>query len=191
MSWQNWFYTLPLRLRSIFRRDDVERELEEEMRYHLEWKIEEGVARGLSPVEACYSAMRAMDGIEQQKEACRDQRKVSWLEDFLHDLRFASRMFPRNPGFTAVAMLTLALGIGANTAIFSIIDGILLRPLPYGDPSQLVMVWEWNTQHTNVHNTVSPPNFLDWQKENHVFSQMSYLADTRTNLTGDGEPEQV
>ena len=191
MGWQNWLYTIPLRLRSLFRREEVESELEEEMRNHLERKIEEGIARGLSPAEARHSAMRAMDGFEQQKEACRDQRKVNWLEDFLHDVRFASRMLRRNPGFTAVSMLTLALGIGANTAIFSIIDGILLRPLPYGDPSQLVIVWEWNTQHSNPHNTVSPPNFLDWQKENHVFSEMSYLADTRANLTGDGEPEQI
>src|SRR5215470_3896017 len=191
MSWQNWIYTLPLRLRSIFHRNDLERELQEEMQYHLERKIEAEVAAGLNPAEARRVAIRAMDGIEQQKEACRDQRKVSWLEDFVHDLRFAARTLRRNPGFTLVALLTLALGIGANTAIFSVIDAVLLRPLPYGDPSQLVVVWEWNTLHGNRHNTVSPPNFLDWQKENHVFSEMAYFADTRTNLTGDGEPEQI
>jgi putative ABC transport system permease protein len=191
MRWQNWMYTLPLRLRSIFRREDVERELEEEMQYHLDRKIEQGIATGLDPAQARRAAVRAMEGIEQQKEACRDQRKVNWLEDFVQDVRFAVRTLRRNPGFTVIALLTLALGIGANAAIFSVIDGVLLRPLPYGTPSQLVMVWEWNTQHDNRHNTVSPPNFLDWQKENHVFSEMAYLADTRTNLTGDGEPEQI
>lgn len=191
MPWQNWIYTLPLRIRSVFRRNDVERELQEEMQYHLERKIEAGIASGLDPAEARRSAIRAMEGIEQQKEACRDQRKVNWLEDFVQDLRFAARTLRRNPGFTLVALLTLALGIGANTAIFSVIDGVLLRPLPYRDPSQLVVVWEWNTLHSNKHNTVSPPNFLDWQKENHVFSEMAYLADTRANLTGDGEPEQI
>jgi putative ABC transport system permease protein len=190
MSWQRWIYTAPLRVRSLFRRDTVERELDEEMRYHLERKTEQYVAAGLSPKDARHAAMRAMDGMERQKEECRDKRKVYWVEDFLQDLKYAARMLRRNRGFTAVAVLTLALGIGANTAIFSVIDFVLLRPLPYQEPETLVIVWESNA-HSSPHNTVCPPNFLDWQEQNRVFSGMSYASDLNANLTGNGEPEQV
>jgi putative ABC transport system permease protein len=191
MSWQRWIYIAPLRLRSLFRREQVEQELDEELRYHLERKTEEYAAAGSSPEEARHAAMRAMDGIERHKEECRDMRKVNWLEDFWQDLKFAVRMLRRTPGFAAVVVLTLALGIGANSAIFSVIDGILLQPLPYGDPDRLVVVWENNLRRSNPHNVVSPPNFLDWQAQNHVFSGMSYISDLRGNLTGGGEPEQI
>src|ERR1700730_6898124 len=191
MRLQHWIYTVPLRLRSLLRREEVERELDEEMRYHVERKTEEYIAAGLTPRQARQAAVRAMDGIEQQKEECRDTRGVNWLQDFLQDLRFAARMLRRTPGFTADAALTLARWLGANTAIFSVIDGILLRPRPYGDPDRLVIVWENNMKRGNPHNVVSPPNFLDWQAQNHVFSGMSYVSDLRGNLTGSGEPEQV
>jgi putative ABC transport system permease protein len=183
-------YTLPLRLRSLRRREEVERELDEEMRYHLERSSEEYLTSGLSPEEARYAALRDMNGIEQRKEECRDMRKVNWLEDFSQDLRYASRMLRRNPVFAAVVVLTLARGIGANTAIFSVMDSVLWRTLPYQDPGTLVIVWESN-KHSSPHNTVSPPNFLDWQEQNHVFSGMSYVSDLNANLTGNGEPEQV
>ena len=191
MRWQHWIYTVPLRLRSLLRRDEVELELEEEMRYHLERRIEEYVASGLSPEEARHAAMRAMEGIEQQKEKCRDMRKINFVEDFWQDLRYGSRMLRRSPGFTAIVMLTLGLGIGANTAIFSVVDAILLRPLPFTDAGSLVIVWETNAQTASTHNTVSPPNFLDWESQNRVFSGMSYVSDLGRNLTGNGEPEQV
>jgi putative ABC transport system permease protein len=125
------------------------------------------------------------------KEDARKADIVSWLDEAVRDFRLALRMLQRSPGFTAVAVLTLALGIGANTAIFSVINSVLLRPLPYHDPGSLVMVWETNSQHPNPHNTVSPPNFLDWQSRNTVFSDMAYIADVRNNLTGNGDPEEV
>src|SRR5712671_265729 len=191
MRWQHWIYTVPLRLRSLLRRDDVEQELAEEMRYHLERKTEEYVASGMPAEEAQQAATRAMEGIEQQKEKCRDMRRVNLVEDFWQDLRYGARMVRRTPGFTAIVILTLALGIGANTAIFSVIDAILLRPLPFTDAGSLVIVWETNAQTASTHNTVSPPNFLDWESQNRVFSGMSYISDLGRNLTGNGEPEQV
>src|SRR5882672_1731027 len=181
MPWQHWIYTVPLRLRSLLRRDDVEQELAEEMRYHLERKTEEYVASGMSAEEAQQAAMRAMEGVEQQKEKCRDMRRVNLVEDFWQDLRYGARMLRRTPGFTAIVILTLAL----------VIDAILLRPLPFADAGSLVIVWETNAQTASTHNTVSPPNFLDWESQNRVFSGMSYVSDLGRNLTGNGEPEQV
>src|SRR5260370_39933142 len=100
-------------------------------------------------------------------------------------------MLQRSPGFTTVAVLTLALGIGANTAIFSVVNSVLIRPLPYHDPDNLVMVWESSSQHPNPHNTVSPPNFLDWHTRNTVFSRMAFIFDERDNLPAHREPEEV
>ena len=116
---------------------------------------------------------------------------IGWLDTAAKDLRFAIRMLRRSPGFTAVAVFTLALGIGANTAIFSVIDAALLQPLPYQDPERLVLVWEKNDQQPDHHNTVAPPNFLDWQSQNDSFSGMAAIVDERDNLTGGGQPQQV
>src|SRR5580704_11273891 len=145
----------------------------------------------MSREEALRRARLEFGGYEQLKEECRDARGVSLIETILQDVRYALRMLRGSPGFTAVVILTLALGIGANTAIFSVIDSVLLRPLPYHDPAGLVMVWENNSQHPNPHNTVSPPDFLDWQSRNTVFTEMAALFDQRVNLTGNGVPEEV
>jgi hypothetical protein len=133
MRFTRWFYTVPLRLRSIFRRRQVEQELDEELRYHLD-------RQGLTPTEARYAAQRALGGIEQRKEECRDMRRVNLIENTLQDLRYAGRTLRRSPGFTAVAILSLALGIGANTAIFQLLDAVLLRSLPVAKPQELAEV---------------------------------------------------
>ena len=179
------------RLRALFRRGAMEAEMDEELRSHFENQVEKFVASGLPREEALRRARLEFGGHEQLKEECRDARGVSVIETLLQDLRYALRMLRNNPGFAAVAILTLALGIGANTAIFSVIDSVLLRPLPYQDPAGLVMVWENNSQHPNPHNTVSPPDFLDWRSRNSAFAEMAAIFDQHANLTGNGLPQEV
>ncbi len=137
---KRWFYTIPLRLRSLFRRRQIEQELDEELRYHLERQIEENVTRGMTPEESRYAALRALGGIEQRKEECRDMRRVRPIEELIQDLRYGLRTLRKSPGFTAAAVLSLALGIGANTAIFSLVDPIIIKTLPVKNPEQLVVL---------------------------------------------------
>jgi predicted permease len=138
MRLEHWFFTVPLRLRSILRGRRVERELDEELRFHLDHKIEEGRALGLSPEDARYRALRAMDGLEQRKEEARDARRVHWLTDFVDDVRYAVRSLRRTPGLTAFVVLTLALGIGMTTTPFSMVDALIFRPYPVPDPGRVV-----------------------------------------------------
>src|SRR5690242_10523646 len=179
------------RLRGMLKRDRLDRELDEELRSHIEMRAADNLAAGMPPEEARYDARRRFGNASLLKEDTRRVDIFGWLDEAARDFRQALRMLERSPGFAVVAILTLALGIGANTAIFSVIDSVLLRPLPYKAPDNLVMVWETNSQHANPHNTVSPPNFLDWQARNTVFSGMAYIFDERANLTGKGDPEEI
>src|SRR5436190_19404913 len=138
MRINHWRFTVPLRLRSILRGRRVEQEFDEELQFHLEHKIEEGIAGGLSPEEARYRAMRAMDGLEQRKEEMRDMRRIHWLTDFLDDVRYAIRSLRRTPGLTAFVAITLALGIGFTSTSFSGVDALLFRPYPVPHPGGVV-----------------------------------------------------
>ena len=191
MRLEHWFYTVPLRLRSLFRRGQVEAELNEELRYHLERQIEVNTAAGMSVEEARYAALRAMHGLDQRKEECRDMRRVRLIEDLWQDFRFSLRSLLKRPGFTAIALLALALGIGANTAIFSLVNAVILQPLPYRDPDRLISVY--GTRNRSTQGSVGPTDFLDYRSQNKTFEQFAASGSMMLpmNLTGSGEPERL
>jgi putative ABC transport system permease protein len=178
-----------MRLRSLLRRGRVNRELDDELRFHVERAIAVNVAAGMSREEARFAALREFGGIEQIREECSDMRNVNWLQDFVQDVRYGLRMLRKNPGFTAVAVLTLALGIGANTAIFSFVYGVLLQPLPYRNASRLVVLNETNPKVGTV--SVAYPNFLDWRAQSHAFSQMAAVRGVGFSLAGITQPENI
>src|SRR6266404_3481412 len=165
-----WTKLLRLRLRSLFRRDIVEHELDEELRYHFERQAEENFASGMSPEDARVSAMRDMQGLERRKEECRDMRRVNLHDNLIQDLRYGLRQLRANPGFSTVAVLTLALGIGANTAIFTVINAVLLRKQPYPDPAQLVALFQSLPAAGEVRLGASPPEYLDYRDRNRAFA---------------------
>src|SRR6266576_2856976 len=185
---EHWLYTIPLRLRSLFRWAQADQELDDELRDHLERKAEKYIGQGMRREEAHRRARLDLGGIEQTKEKCRDARRVNWIQDFVQDLHFSLRMLRKSAGFTAIAVFTLALGIGANTAIFSLINTVLLRPLPYKDADRLVTLWGYNRTRGFTTNQVSPLDFADWRSQNHVFEGMGASTDVTYTLTGTGEP---
>ena len=151
----------------LLRRQKMEAQLEKEMRFHLEQHTKDLIAGGVSPAEAQRRARMALGGPEQVKEECRDARGTRWLEDFWQDLRYAMRMLWQRPGFAAVAILTLALGAGASTVMFTVVNGVLLRPLPYPEPNKLVAVHgyseTWNATLFGEQN-LAYPDFLDLKR---------------------------
>src|SRR5260370_17847356 len=172
---EHWLYIIPLRLRSLFRRRRVEQELNEELQFHLEHKIEEGITKGLSPKEARYAAMRAMDGLEQRKEQVRDTRRIHWLRDFMEEVRFAMRSLSRIPGLTVFVVITLALGIGMTSATFSMVDALIFRPYPVPHPSSVVTLVS-TTQDSNF-DDLSYREYLDIRAKTKSYDGVIAYAD--------------
>ena len=185
-----WLNLLSARLRALRRREAVLRDIDEEMRLHVEMETEANVERGMSPAEARRAALRSFGNYDRARDEAYVVRGGGLMETFLQDVRYGARMLARNKGFTAVAVLTLALGIGANTAIFSVVNELLLRPLPYRDAERLAMLWEV-TPEGRRQNTTSRANFAAWREQSRSFEGMAAFSDQRVNLTGGGEPEEV
>jgi len=187
-------YIVPLRFRSLFRRDQVERDLEDEFRDYLERRIDAEIARGLTRDEARYAALRALGGIEQRKEECRDMRHLNFLEHRIQDLRFALRQLRKYPGFACIAVLVLALGIAASVTIFAFVDAALIRPLPYEEPSRLFTLFgaRPDLASAQTRGAVSYLDFLDWEKRNRTFRSVAAF-DVREGfiLTTLAGPERV
>ncbi|HZU25287.1 MAG TPA: ABC transporter permease [Bryobacteraceae bacterium] len=181
---------LLFRVRALFRRGAVEAEMEDELRFHRERQLAKLVNSGMSAAEARRRVQMDFGGLDQVREECRDARGARLIEIAAQDLRYGFRVLRKSPGFTVVALLTLAIGIGANTAIFSVLYGVLLRPLPYSDASRLIVMNETTPKVGLV--SVSIPNFLDWRAQSHSFAGMAAVNDVGFNLSGlNGPPENV
>ncbi|HEX8764415.1 MAG TPA: permease prefix domain 1-containing protein, partial [Candidatus Acidoferrum sp.] len=182
-----------IRVRAMLRRKSVESELDEELRFHLERQVEKYVRSGMSREDARRRARVEFGGVELAKEECRDARGVNFIDSVLQDLRYGVRTLGKNPGFAAVAVLTLALGIGANTAVFTVVNGVLLRPMPFPEPDRLVLVsltprggpfvWEPG---------VSDRDYLAFREQDQAFERIaSFTSRATANLTGAGDPVQI
>ena len=181
-----------LRLRSLFRGNRVEEELDEELQYHLERQMERELATGLSPEDARHAALRALGAITQSKEECRDMRRVNWIEDLAQDLRYGVRTLLKNRRFSVAAVLALALGIGANTAMFSIAYGMLQRPLPYADAERVAVVYMRYFPRDFAFGTMCIRDYLIWKENNRAFEDLSLYRSLRVDIGGkEGVPEQV
>ena len=176
------------RVRSLVRRDRVETEMDEELRFHFERQVERYVQSGLKREEATRRARIDFGGIERVREECREARGVNVIETLIQDVRYALRILKKSPGFTTVAVLTLALGIGANSAIFSVVNAMLLRPLPFPQPDRLVRLWEALPGKGYHRNVVNPFNFLDWREHARSFEAMAAVMGMEVNIVGAGDP---
>jgi len=175
---------LRYRLRALFRHKTVENDLDDELRFHLDREVEKYVKRGMSEQEARRAARLAFGGNEQVKEDCRDARGTAFIELTLDDARYAVRQLVGNPTFSVVMILTLALSIGANSAIFSVINGVLLKRLPYPEPERLARIFLSNSSYPKF--ALNPWDFLDFRARNHSFEAIAAFTRGDVQISGDG-----
>src|SRR5215510_10216056 len=186
MFWLRLIYT---RLYGLLRKNRIEQEMDDEMRFHLLMRTRDNIERGMKPDEAEREARRRFGNVGRIKDLAHDIKGGGFMETLLQDLRFGLRMMLKNPGFTLIAVITLALGIGANTAIFSVVNGVLLRPLPYDEPERLLFVTEHGSSGGEM--GISYPNFIDWRARNRVFERIGFFTSGGYKLTAGGETEAV
>ncbi len=179
------------RLGGLIRTERQEQELADEMESHLQFHIEDNLRRGMTPEQARRDATLKLGGLEQTKQAYRERSTIPFIENLLRDVRYALRQLRKSPGFAITAILTLALGIGANSAVFSVVNGVVLRPLPYAHPGELVSVQSRVTTGTPSPELLSYPNFFDWRKQNKVFNWIVAYHDDEFTLSGSGAPEHL
>jgi predicted permease len=177
------------RLLALVRKRRLDGELNGEIEAHLEMAELRAIAAGLSPEEASREARRGFGGIEQMKEDHRDQRSVRWVENLLRDVRYGMASLARDPGFAAVTIGLLALGIGANTAMFSIVDAVLLKPLPFPEPERMVRLWE--TPTPTQHNNTTTLTFLDWKGQSDIFDALSMEEPVRAAVATGADPARL
>src|SRR4026209_1528226 len=185
-----WINILRDRIRALRQREDVINDIDREMRLHLEMQVDANIQAGMSPTEAREKAMRDFGNVNRAVDTAYDVKGGGIFETLAQDIRYGVRMLAKHKAFTSIAVITLALGIGANTAIFSVVNELLLRPLPYRDAERIVMLWEV-TPEGRHQNTTSRGNFRAWRDQNSGFAQMAAFTDQRLNLTGTGEPEEL
>ena len=183
-----WLKTFVSRFLALFHRPELEEELDQEIRFHLEMEAAENVRKGMTPEEARYAALRRFGGVDRAKESWRDRRWLPQVDQWVRDLRLGARHLAHSPGFAAFAVLSLALGIGANTAIFAMLRALVLQPLPYPEPWGLVKLWETATlQGQSGYGSVAIPNLVDWREQNRTFEGMAAYNVEGVSLTrGEG-----
>src|SRR5262245_6517434 len=179
------------RLVALLRKSEAERELDAEWRHQVEQQTEQNHRLGMNPEEARQAALKSFGGVEQAKERSRDARGVRWIEDLWQDLRYGVRMLVKNPAFSITAIGILAIGIGANTAIFSVVYAVILRPLPFAESGRLVMIKEDWPAKGIPDSEISMPYFLEWRNRNRVFDQLEAFSVHSYDITSDGDPERV
>jgi macrolide transport system ATP-binding/permease protein len=184
---RRWLRVLVLRLRSLLHRDVLDRELDEELQYHLERQIDEYVAAGMPPADARFAALRAMGGLQQRREECRDMRGLTLLDNLWQDARYAARQLRAHIGFTCTATLMLALGLCASVSIFAFVDASLVKPLPYEQPSRLVGVFERVALFPR--SNLSYADYRDWKRQNTVFAAFDVYNPTMFMLRGESGSE--
>ncbi|HEY2017501.1 MAG TPA: ABC transporter permease, partial [Bryobacteraceae bacterium] len=190
MNWE-WLSIFRLRSKALLERRRLERDLEDELRFHLETRADRNRESGMNPAAANLGARRQLGNPTLLKETCREMWTFYWIETLGQDLRYAARTLRKSPAFTTVAVLTLALGIGANTAIFSVVNAVILRPLPYPEPGRLVELWG-NVKRARVERRgTSLPDYADWRDQSRSFEAMALFDDSQVTLTGVDEPERL
>ena len=175
----------------LFRKRKLERQLDEDVRAHLDMLTEENVRKGMAPEEAHYTAQRQFGNVASMKEDCRERWGIRIIEELVQDVRYGLRQLRRNPGFTFVAVLTLALGIGASTAIFTVMDAVLLKPLPYKDPQRLVLIRESIPRILPEPVALPAPDVVTFEQQSHSFSAIGAFQNQQRDLTGGGGPERI